>query len=132
MQGVREDGGRERGGSSLETGGGGSVHLARIKSQDKLVAAKIFRDSDSIRKAIEECERSVRLHHQNVVQTVGLTVNKSQFSTDLVMLMELGEGTLQDVLRSGQGPTQFDFDTIESYMKQVAQGLAYLHQKNML
>jgi serine/threonine protein kinase len=116
----------------LASGGGGAVHLARIKSQDRFVAAKIFRDADSIRKTIDECERAIKLHHKNIVQHVGLTVSKSAFSTDLVLLMELGEGSLQDALRSGQGALQFSFDKVYDFMKQVAAGIMYIHQKGML
>jgi len=135
----------------LGAGGGGSVFKATIKSCHRPVAAKLFREADvAVDQAIQECKIAMQLHHKNIIQFVGLTVVGNLWPlpcAEVMMLMELGEGTLQGLLSENSSSSKnhhhhhhhhkthhsfestFTWDKVLKYAFQIASGLDYLHNE---
>ncbi|GAA6050610.1 hypothetical protein JCM3770_001487 [Rhodotorula araucariae] len=113
--------------------GKGATAVVRLahkwdRSTEKLYAVKEFRkrrknetEKEYVKKLTSEFCISSTLHHQNVVETVDLVQDEQQHWCEVMEFCPGGD--LYAVIKKGDlGPA-----VINSYFKQILQGVAYLH-----
>lgn len=116
--------------NTIHEGGFGMVARALLKpgglDEGWVVAAKLFKDKDSIRSAVREAENSLKFRNKNVITTHGISFAKGGFGgLEAILLSELGDCDLGAVLKRGVPSWSWCVRSA----KQMAEGLAYLHTR---
>ncbi len=111
-------------GEVLGTGNFGTVFKGKWKGKD--VALKEFKDGSMEAAVVEEISILQLLNHPNIVQFYGVT---KKIDGTILMAMELAPfGGLRDYMIANELP----FETLKNVGLQIAQGMEYLHSKNIV
>jgi hypothetical protein len=116
--------------SMLGSGGFGDVFKAILRSRKGIrpCAAKVFFRNKK-NEALTEARNLLSLQrHPNIVEFIGVTVSNSE-NPSVVILSELADGDLSILMEEETClVSTFPLASIRCYAKQIASGLAYLHE----
>ncbi|XP_035704020.1 serine/threonine-protein kinase ppk4-like isoform X2 [Folsomia candida] len=110
----------------LGKGGMGRVYEGYHEDPSKRAAVKKVNLSQSSKSNLEIIIHR-GLDHANIVRY--FASNPTQLNGDTFIAMELGDDTLQDVIRYEKYKSRYD---LRKYMTQVAQGLSFLHEAKII
>lgn len=114
-------------GSKIGVGSFGVVHVGMNNETGKLMAVKKFKVDEAVMKDIRrEVDLMKSLNHPNIVRYLGAQMDK----THLHIFQEWVPGGSVATLLGRFGP--FSLPVIRSYLSQTLEGLAYLHENDIM
>ncbi|XP_069128226.1 serine/threonine-protein kinase mos-like [Argopecten irradians] len=123
-------------GKLLGAGGFGSVYKANGKAGHDSIAIKVLKrpamskNADALFESFKAELRCMQLSHPNVVQSLGATPVTSFEEGAWVVMEYAGDRTLQTVIN--ETPIVITIEMRLKYSMQIAQGLKYLHDNNVV
>ena len=123
----------------IGTGGQASVHLGKINERDKFVAVKHYQknisEEEEIQKIRNDIEKLKKLNHNNIVYYYDLDIQVVGNICNIYIIMEYLERNLADFLDWYKEENKLKYlplDLVSYISRNIVQGLAYLHQNNII
>src|SRR5258708_34265619 len=112
----------------LGQGGFANVYLGEHVHHGTHVAIKVprRRSQDKVERFVKEIRTLAGLNHPHIVQVLEYSV---EGGLPFLTMNYARKGSLQQIYREGM---LFSLDTIVSYVKQIADGLQYIHDRRLV
>ena len=112
----------------LGQGGFANVYLGEHVHQGTQAAIKVLhsRSQDKVERFVKEIRTLARLNHPHIVRVLEYCV---EGDLPFLAMNYAHKGSLQQIYREGM---LFSLNTIVSYVKQIADGLQYIHDRRLV